>query len=108
MRTIIALLVFLVIPAAAYAAQSPVATVHVKDFAFSPATLVVNVGDTVAFVNDDDDAHTVTSSNGAFDSKGLDTNGRWEYTFKKPGKFTYFCALHPYMKGTIVVKAVAQ
>lgn len=108
MRTIIALLLVLFAPAAAYAAPAPVATVHVKNFAFSPATLTVKAGDTVVFVNDDDDAHTVTSTGGTFDSKGLDTNGSWEYTFKKPGKYAYFCALHPYMKGTIVVKAVPQ
>ena len=74
--------------------------------AFSPTMLTVSAGTTVLFVNRDDDAHTVTSVNGVFDSKGLDTNGRWSYTFSKPGSYRYFCELHPFMKGTIVVKAV--
>lgn len=79
--------------------------VHIVDFAFKPSALTIHVGDRVTFVNDDDDAHTVTSSDGAFDSKGLDTHERWEFTFSRAGSFSYFCALHPYMKGTIVVKA---
>jgi len=34
----------------------------------------------VTFVNDDDDAHTVTAVDGSFDSKGLDTGGVWRHT----------------------------
>lgn len=98
----------LVAGTAAQAHSTAVATVHIKDFAFEPASLTVNVGDTVAFVNDDDDAHTVTSANGRFDSKGLDTHSRWEYTFGRVGTFTYFCALHPYMKGAVIVRATTR
>ena len=79
--------------------------VTIKDDAFSPQTLAVGVGQTVTFTNDDDDAHTVTATDGSFDSKGLDTNGAWRHTFIKPGTYAYFCELHPFMKGTIVVKA---
>ena len=107
MRTL-GLLLALLATGAAGAHENPVATVHIKDFAFHPATLTVTAGDTVAFINDDDDAHTVTASAGAFDSKGIDTHGRWEYRFKTAGTFGYVCALHPYMKGTIVVKPAAQ
>jgi plastocyanin len=80
--------------------------VEIKNDAFSPQTLTISAGQSVTFTNDDDDAHTVTASDGSFDSKGLDTNGRWRHTFAKPGTYTYFCELHPFMKGTIVVKAV--
>jgi plastocyanin len=83
---------------------SPVVTI--RDDAFVPASLTISAGQTVTFVNRDDDAHTVTSTGGAFDSKGLDTNGVWRYTFAHPGTFRYICELHPFMKGTIVVKAV--
>ena len=82
------------------------ATVHLKDDAFGPKTLTVPVGTTITFVNDDDDAHTVTSTNGLFDSKGLDTHGVWKHKFEKTGTYTYFCELHPFMKGTIIVKTV--
>lgn len=90
----------------AAAAPSSTPTVVIKDDAFAPARLTISAGQTVTFVNEDDDAHTVTSTDGAFDSKGLDTNGVWRHTFAKSGTYTYFCELHPFMKGTIVVKAV--
>ncbi len=79
------------------------AVVHIKDFKYAPTPVEVHVGDTVAFVNDDNEAHTVTSSDKKFDSEGLDSNGTWKYTFVKAGRFAYFCELHPNMKGTIVV-----
>jgi plastocyanin len=82
-----------------------VATVLIQNDAFSPAKLTVTAGQTVSFTNRDDDAHTVTATDGSFDSKGLDTNGTWQHTFSTPGVYTYFCELHPFMKGTIVVKA---
>jgi plastocyanin len=99
---IIFLTALLLVPGAALA--SPV--VQIKDDAFSPQTITVVAGQTVTFTNEDDDAHTVTAADGSFDSKGLDTNGLWRHTFAKPGVYRYFCALHPFMKGTIVVKAV--
>jgi plastocyanin len=90
-------------------AASPAApAVQIKDDAFSPRTLTITVGQTVTFTNDDDDAHTVTAVDGSFDSKGLDTHGVWRHVFKKPGSYAYFCQLHPFMKGTIVVKAVSS
>jgi plastocyanin len=82
--------------------------VVIKNDAFSPQTLTVAAGQTVTFTNADDDAHTVTATDGSFDSKGLDTHDVWRHTFAKPGVYTYFCELHPFMKGTIVVKAVTQ
>lgn len=80
-------------------------TVHIKDFAYKPVPLHITTGDTVKFVNDDQEAHTVTSTQKAFDSAGLDTGDTWTYTFKKPGSYAYFCSLHPWMKGVIIVTA---
>ena len=79
------------------------ATVHIKNFAFVPATLTVPAGSVVRFVNDDGEAHTVTAVDRSFDSTGIDGGEAWAYRFAKPGKFAYFCALHPYMKGAVVV-----
>lgn len=82
--------------------------VQIKNDAFVPSSITVSAGQRVTFTNNDDDAHTVTSTDGSFDSKGLDTNGSWHHTFAKPGVYKYFCELHPFMKGTIVVKGDAQ
>ncbi|HYL26791.1 MAG TPA: cupredoxin family copper-binding protein [Candidatus Nitrosotalea sp.] len=102
-RIIPILMLFLALPAGVHSATS---AVHIKGDAFVPPTLTVPAGTTVTFANDDDDAHTVTASDGTFDSKGLDTSQTWQHTFEKPGTYRYFCQLHPFMKGTIVVKAV--
>lgn len=82
-------------------------TVTIKGDAFSPQTVTIQPGETVTFVNEDDDAHTVTATDGSFDSKGLDTSAIWRHSFTKPGVYRYFCELHPFMKGAIVVKPVA-
>jgi plastocyanin len=84
-----------------------VATVHIKDFKYDPPALTVHVGDRVTFVNGDDEAHTVTSSDKSFDSEGLDTGGTWQHVFVRPGTYHYFCELHPYMKAAITVLAAA-
>lgn len=90
--------------AAAETALLPaVATVHIKNFKYDPATVTVHAGDRVTFVNDDDEAHTITASDKAFDSEGLDGSGTWQHVFAKSGTFHYFCELHPYMKATVVV-----
>jgi plastocyanin len=89
------------------AAAFAIVTVHLENDAFAPPSVTIHAGDTVRWINDDDDAHTVTATDGSFDSKGLDTHQTWEHTFAKPGTYRYFCELHPFMKGTIVVKGGA-
>jgi plastocyanin len=84
-----------------------VATVHIKDFKYHPSALTVHVGDRVTFVNDDDEAHTVTAIDKSFDSEGLDTSGTWQHVFTKSGTYHYFCELHPYMKATVIVLPAA-
>jgi plastocyanin len=94
-------------PADTTAASPPAATVTIADFAFKPATVTIHAGQSVLWVNKDSDAHTATAADKSFDSGGLDTNEHWQHTFTKPGRYAYICALHPYMKGTIVVTAAA-
>jgi plastocyanin len=100
---LVALAALLAAPAAADPAPP---TIRIRDDAFTPGTLTVTAGQSVTFVNGDDDAHTVTAVDGSFDSKGLDTGNVWRHVFLKPGVYAYFCELHPFMKGTVVVKAV--
>jgi plastocyanin len=108
MRSILLLALLATMGATAGNSQA-VATVHIRGFAFVPQTLRVVVGSSVRFVNDDSEAHTVTSSDRLFDSGGLDTGDAWVHVFSDAGTFRYFCALHPYMKGSVVVtKAVRK
>ena len=97
------------VPAAlaiALAAEGNAATPHVqiKQFAFVPATLTVPVGATVTWTNGDEEPHTVTASDRAYTSTGLEQNETYTHRFTAPGTYTYFCALHPHMTATIVVQ----
>jgi plastocyanin len=88
-------------PAPAMAPVAP-AAVEIHDYAFAPKTLTVPVGATVTWTNHDTDDHTVTGS--GLKSKSFGKSGSYSYTFAKGGTFTYACALHPQMKGTVVVQ----
>ena len=79
------------------------AKVGIDNFSFTPETLTVNAGTTSSFENHDDIPHLVVGVGGIFRSKALDTNDKFSFTFDKPGEYAYFCGLHPYMKGKIVV-----
>lgn len=79
------------------------ATVGIENFAFTPEILTVKPGTPVTFVNHDDTPHLVAAADGKYRSKALDTNDRFTVTFDKPGEYSYFCGLHPHMKGKIVV-----
>src|SRR2546430_2607187 len=91
-----------VICAPAPAATPP--TNRVKEIKYGPPMLTVPVGTTATWVNHDEEPHTVTSGTGAFNSAGLVHEDTFVQTFTKPGTYQYFCAIHPYMKGTLVVK----
>ena len=79
------------------------ASVTLIDESFQPPTLEVAVGATVTWENiDGDDDHTVTSTDGAFNSGVLPAGSAFEHAFAAPGTYPYFCAIHPEMQGTIV------
>ena len=81
------------------------AEVAIRALAFAPAELSVPVGATVVWVNQEDAMpHTATSDDGLWDSGTLDPGERFSFTFEEPGTYTYFCRIHPSMKGTIVVE----
>jgi plastocyanin len=80
------------------------AAVGIADFTFAPATLTVPPGTTVTWTNRDEETHTVTSTTGAFGSSGLDHDETFAQTFTSPGTYEYFCALHPRMRATLIVK----
>lgn len=80
--------------------------VAIDNFKFTPSALSVSVGDTVTWVNRDDVPHTATSKEdpAAFDSKALDTDDKFSFTFTKPGTYKYYCKVHTHMTGSITVK----
>ena len=76
---------------------------------FSPSNGVVNPGGIVTWENTDSAAHTVTSGSpengpdGVFDSGIIMSNELFSYKFETSGTFDYFCMVHPWMTGTIIV-----
>jgi plastocyanin len=93
-------------PATSAAAQSApkVVRARIKGQAFVPSTIQIDAGTTVQWKNLDALIHTVTSADGSFDSGVIGAEGSYSHTFGKPGRYPIFCAAHPFMKATIVVK----
>lgn len=78
--------------------------IAIYNYKFSPEVLTVPVGTKVTWTNKDEVPHTVVSTDKRFpQSGGLDTGEQYSYTFTTAGSYEYFCTLHPFMKGKIVV-----
>ena len=82
-------------------------SVAIKNFAFDPATLNVQTGTKVTWINQDSNTHRVVSNNGAFESGDLTNGQSYSFTFNQAGNYPYYCSIHPSMKGTIVVTTTA-
>jgi plastocyanin len=81
------------------------AEIKIDNFSFGSMTLTVAAGTTVTWTNNDDVPHTVVSEDKTtFRSRALDTGEKFSYTFTKPGKYPYFCSVHPKMLAEIVVQ----
>jgi plastocyanin len=71
---------------------------------FSPMSDTVAPGATISVTNTDAVTHTLTSTDGAFTTGNVGPHQT--KTFKaptKPGTYSYICAIHQYMMGTIKV-----
>jgi len=96
-------------PAAAVSAPpgkaraSASASVAMGDFFFSPASVMVAVGDTVTWHNNGDAPHNATADDGSFRTPDLNKGQSASHTFSSPGTFSYICTIHPNMKGTVRV-----
>ena len=77
---------------------------------YVPPEITVSVGTTVTWTNDDSTIHTVTEgtpggagATPAFDSSIVAPSATWEHTFDAAGEFDYYCTLHPFMTGKVIV-----
>ena len=86
--------------ASAYQQPEPVA---IRDFAFAPNVIIIPVGTTVRWTNDDATNHTVTSDTAGLFDLALAPGASREYRFDVPGTYTYHCKIHPDMTGKVVV-----
>jgi plastocyanin len=79
--------------------------VDIRDFAFSPRTVEIRVGDTVRWRNRDSVEHSATARNGSFDTGLLSEGESASVRFTTAGTYRYVCTPHPDMTGTVVVRA---
>lgn len=93
------------------AAKNSAAEVDVKTFIFRPDPLEVKAGTTVSWKNHDEIRHTVTSGtrsnpDGKFDGSLDGVGSGFEQTFERPGRYRYFCSVHPGegMEGEVLVE----
>ena len=81
-----------------------------NDACYIPSELFVGVNDIVVWINADIALHTVTSGtvnqgpDGNFDSKLLVVGASFAHRFTRKGTYPYFCPLHPWQTGIIVVQ----
>ena len=78
---------------------------------FIPSTVTIDVGGEVTWVTDDGAAHTVTSGvltdggpDGVFDSGLFMPATSFSHKFEEAGEYPYFCLVHPWMEGLVIVQ----
>ena len=80
-----------------------------NDLCYIPSHVTAGVGEPVTWVNRDVAFHSITSGSydepvGLFDSGHLYPDEVFTLTFDEPGRYDYFCTLHPWMDGTITIE----
>jgi len=84
------------------------------DDCFIPSTVTIDVGSEVIWENTDNAAHTATSGtptdgpDGVWDSSMMMVGGSYSKMFDEAGTYPYFCMVHPWMQGTVIVGGSAS
>ena len=77
---------------------------------YVPKTVETTVGSMINWKNEDFGPHTVTSGDmttgktGVFDSNIIQKGSTFSFLFDKVGEYDYFCTIHPFMTGRVIVK----
>ena len=79
--------------------------IPVVDFAYDPPEIRIRPGVRVTWTNDGVEGHDVTGYGGeAWGSGAMGPTATYSRVFSEPGRFDYFCTIHPEMRGTIFVE----
>jgi len=102
---------WLVMPLAANAANTSAQIVNcagTPPWCFSPKPIQITVGSTVTWTNATALTHTATSDSGAWNTGNIASGATsTAISFPTAGTFSYHCAIHPSMTGSVIVSAVA-
>jgi plastocyanin len=82
----------------------PIGAAALTTTAFSPDVADLAVGTTVTWTNNDSVPHTSTADASLWNSGTVAPGGRFSFTFQTSGTFSYHCAIHPGMVGTVIVR----
>lgn len=78
---------------------------NAKGFAFDPATVSVNVGQSVTWTNGDSAPHSIVLDDGGCQSENFAGGATTTLKFNVAGSYPFHCGIHATMTGTIEVKA---
>ena len=110
LRVALAALLFLLAGMSAAVAGPLAATsaVNIQNFAFAPASVTINAGDSVRWTNLDGVSHSARSMNDSFNTGTLGLGQSGTVTFNNAGTFDYICGVHgASMSGTVIVRSLA-
>ncbi len=82
--------------------------IEIKNFAFNPQNITITPGTTVSWTNDDAVAHEIATQSGApasFDSGPLEPGNSFSFSFSIPGVYPFYCKIHTYMTGEVIVSS---
>ncbi len=77
--------------------------VEIKGLNFVPATIDVNVGDTVTWTNRDFVPHTATASDKSWDTGAINKDESKSVVIGSGMETDYFCIFHPNMEGSMTL-----
>ena len=114
-KSLIFVLMSILFLMSACSGQKPVTSENIKeylpniviidDFEFQPQGLPVDINTEVTWINNHGVDHTIVSQ-GLFESNVLKKGDAFKFKFTEPGEYSYYCSIHPSMRGRIVVKNV--
>lgn len=75
---------------------------------YLPTQIQIKTHETISWINEDRGFHTVTTGyydtpDGMIESEQIAPTEQFSFTFAEPGEFHYYCRLHPWMEGIIIV-----
>lgn len=83
-------------------------TVSILDRSFSPASISIAAGTTVRWTNVSGRDHTVTDTGRSYDSGNLGSGAGYSRAYDTAGTYSYFCTIHPDMRGVVEVGAAGE
>lgn len=78
--------------------------VAIRGFQYHPSVVTVSAGDTVAWTNVDLVPHTASARAQGMDTGTIESQGAGRVVADTKGTYSYVCAFHPGMRGTLVVQ----